>query len=133
MVLEKIITSEEKELVNLEKIFSYLTSSIYEDLLSSDKVYREKEFTFEVPSYYYDKSLKSGKILTSGIVDLIFVNDDVYTIVDYKTDNVNNVLELKDRYKVQLDLYEIALMNIMKASKIRKFIYSIKFNEFIEV
>ena len=40
LVLEKIITSEEKELVNLEKIFSYLTSSIYEDLLSSDKVYR---------------------------------------------------------------------------------------------
>ena len=133
LVLEKIITSEEKELVNLEKIFSYLTSSIYEDLLSSDKVYREKEFTFEVPSYYYDKSLKSGKILTSGIADLIFVNDDVYTIVDYKTDNVNNLLELKDRYKVQLDLYEIALMNIMKANKIRKFIYSIKFNEFIEV
>ena len=64
---------------------------------------------------------------------MIFVNDDVYTIVDYKTDNVNNVLELKDRYKVQLDLYEIALMNIMKANKIRKFIYSIKFNEFIEV
>ena len=72
-------------------------------------MYKEKQFVFTAPSNYYDNSLKSGNILLDGTVDLLFFKDDYYTIVDYKTDKVDSLEILVKMYKVQLDLYEIAI------------------------
>ena len=91
------------------------------------------QINFKIPSSYYDNSLKSGTILTSGVIDLLYIKNDVYNIVDYKTDNVDNMDELKDLYKIQLDLYEIALKQKYNAKKVKKYIYSIKLAKFIEV
>ena len=64
---------------------------------------------------------------------MLFELDDAYYIVDYKTDNVNNIDELEMLYKVQLDLYEIAIKQLLNAKKVKKYIYSIKLNKFKEV
>ena len=88
---------------------------------------------FLIPSTYYDKSIKSGNILTSGVIDLLFIKNDEYYIIDYKTDNVDTLEKLKDLYKVQLDLYELAIKQKMNAKKVNKYIYSIKLNKFIKV
>lgn len=127
------IIKEELEMIKLDNVFAYLTSFIYDELLLSDLVYKEMPISFEVPATYYDNSLKSGNILTSGVIDLLFIKNDVYTIVDYKTDNVSSLEELKEMYKKQLDLYEIGIKAKMNAKKVKKFIYSIKLNKFIEV
>lgn len=129
----KFISSDEYKLIDLEKIFAYLTSDLYDELLSANEVYKEMKIDFEIPANYYDKNLKSGMILVSGIIDLMYVKDDLYTIVDYKTDNVTELSELKDLYKVQLDLYEMAIKNKMRAMKVKKYIYSVKLNKYIEV
>ena len=128
----KILESD-KKIIRLEDIFSYLTSDIYENLLYSDKYYKEMPINFYIPSSYYDNSLKSGNILSSGVIDLLFITNDTYNIVDYKTDKVSSMDELKDLYKIQLDLYEIALREKMNAKNVRKFIYSIYLGKFIEV
>lgn len=133
LVLKRLISKEEYESINLEKIFAYLTSDLYDILLKSDAIYKEKEITFEIPTSYYDKELKSGNILTSGIIDLLFIKDDTYYIVDYKTDKVDKLDELVDRYKVQLDLYEIGVKNIFNAKDVKKYIYSVYLNKFIEI
>ena len=128
----KILESD-KKIIRLEDIFSYLTSDIYENLLYSDKYYKEMPINFYIPSSYYDNSLKSGNILSSGVIDLLYITNDTYNIVDYKTDKVSSMDELKDLYKIQLDLYEIALREKMNAKNVRKFIYSIYLGKFIEV
>ena len=128
----KILESD-KKIIRLEDIFSYLTSDIYENLLYSDKYYKEMPINFYIPSSYYDNSLKSGNILSSGVIDLLFITNDTYNIVDYKTDKVSSMDELKNLYKIQLDLYEIALREKMNAKNVRKFIYSIYLGKFIEV
>jgi len=132
-ILNGDITKEELNMIKLDKVFAYLTSSVYDDLLSSDLIYKEMPINFEIPATYYDNSLKSGNILTSGVIDLLFIKNDVYTIVDYKTDNVSKVEELKEMYKKQLDLYEIGIKNKMNAKTVRKFIYSVNLNKFIEL
>ena len=128
----KILESD-KKIIRLEDIFSYLTSDIYENLLYSDKYYKEMPINFYILSSYYDNSLKSGNILSSGVIDLLFITNDTYNIVDYKTDKVSSMDELKDLYKIQLDLYEIALREKMNAKNVKKFIYSIYLGKFIEV
>ena len=124
---------EDLKLIKKEKIFSYLTSPLYDEVINADKVYKEYQVNFKIPSSYYDKTLKSGNILTSGVIDLLFLSSNCYYIVDYKTDDVEDINELVNRYKVQLDLYEIAIKEKFNAKSIRKFIYSIKLNKFIEL
>lgn len=127
------ITEEDLKLISIEKIFAYLTTDLYDELLNADEVYKEMKIDFKIPSNYYDKTLKDGMILVSAIIDLLYVKDDSYVIVDYKTDDVDDVSKLKDLYKVQLDLYEIAIRSKMKKEKIKKYIYSVKLNKYIEV
>lgn len=131
--LDKLnISDEEKRLIDMEKVFAYLTCDLYDMILNSDRVYKEKEITFYAPASYYDESLKNAEILLDGIIDLLFVKDDTYFIVDYKTDDVTSLDKLVELYKVQLDLYEVAVKQ-KGAKKVRKFIYSIKLNKYIEV
>ena len=127
------LKKEELELINIEKILSYLTSSLYDIILSSDKVYKEKEITFYAPSTYYDENIKNGNILVDGIIDLLLEKDNNYTIIDYKTDKVNTLEELVDLYKVQLDLYEIAIKNKYNAVYVDKYIYSLHLNKYIKI
>ena len=132
LVSNNIISTDELNMINIEKVFAYLTTDLY-NVMTDSIVYKEKEITFEIPANYYDNSLKNGNILTSGIIDLLFIKDDTYYIVDYKTDKVDTLEELVERYKVQLDLYEIGIKNIYNAKKVEKYIYSIYLNKFIKV
>lgn len=132
LVKNKIISREERKLLDISKVFSYLTSDIYDMILTSDNVYREKKISFKLSSSYYLEETNSGDILVDGIIDLLFVKEDTYFIVDYKTDNITDINELVDLYRVQLDLYEYALKS-KGIKNIRKFIYSIKLNKYIEV
>lgn len=127
------ITIEDKRQIKIEKIFSFLTSDVYDIMLSAEVVQKEHKITFLTPAKYYDDTLTSGDILTEGVVDLLFIKDDIYYIVDYKTDNVTDESELIKRYKLQLDLYEIGIRDNMNAKNVKKFIYSIMLDKFIEV
>ena len=128
-----LISKMELKLIDINKIFMYLTSDIYDMILNSSVAYKEKEITFSLSASYYDIEYKNESILTSGIIDMMFIYDDTYYILDYKSDDINNIEELKERYKIQLDLYEIGVKQLFNAKKVEKIIYSIKLNKFIRV
>ena len=86
-----------------------------------------------IESSLYDENLKDGQILIDGVIDLMFRYNNIYYIVDYKTDDVGSANELIKRYKEQLDLYEIGVMSIFNVKDVKKIIYSIKLNEVIEL
>ena len=56
------------------------------------------------PSYPEDET-----ILVQGIIDAWFPEGDEIVLVDYKTDRVKEVGELKKRYEKQLAYYQQAL------------------------
>ncbi len=131
--LKNLIKNDEFKLIDINKILAYLNSNVYDLLLKSDKIYKEKEISFMIESSLYDENLKDGQILIDGVIDLMFRYNNIYYIVDYKTDDVGSVNELIKRYKKQLDLYEIGVMSIFNAKDVKKIIYSIKLNEVIEL
>ena len=67
-------------------------------------VYREKQFTvFVHPSLTCGGEYKSDRRqIVDGEVDLVFIENGELVIVDYKTDRVRDVEELR-RHKPQLD------------------------------
>ena len=52
-------------------------------------------------------SYKEGKMIWQGIIDLLYINEGKYFIVDYKTNEDDENLE--EEYKTQLDAYKKAL------------------------
>lgn len=132
LVIKGLITNNEKNSLDINKIFSYLTCDIYDMMLTSDEIYKEKSMTFKIPASYYDKE-KTGSIVVDAVIDLLIKKKNSYIIVDYKTDNVNSITELKDRYSKQLDLYEMAVKQTLNATNVDKYIYSIKLNKYIKI
>lgn len=127
------ISDEEKKLLDLEKIFAYLTSNLYDIILNCDKVYKERQIVFNIDAKNYDKSLENGKILVDGTIDLLSIKNDKYIIVDYKTDKVDDINDLVHLYKVQLDLYEMAIKEKYNTSDVDKYIYSVYLNKYIKI
>ena len=68
-------------------------------------------------------------MIIQGIIDVCFIEDDRYVILDYKTDNVDSMDELKHRYKKQLECYKLALEKITGKKVSEMIIYSVKLGE----
>lgn len=67
-------------------------------------------------------SFKEGKMIWQGIIDLLFIKDGKYFIVDYKTNEEDDNLE--EEYKKQLDAYKKALKKTLGVDA-EAFIYHI--------
>lgn len=133
---KKIITSLEAENININKVLNFTKSKIYEELKTAKLVEKEKPFYINVPS----KEIYGGKIenpvLVQGIIDLYYINkENELVLLDYKTDYVENKNEniLKEKYKVQLELYKKALEEALNRKVDRIYIYSTYLDKEIEI
>lgn len=93
------------------KLKAFFNSEFYKNVLVNSIIKKEEDISFVVDSVLYE-----------GIIDLLAIYEDVYYIIDYKSDNIS-VDELVLRYKDQLDLYGKAF-----DKRVCKYIYSI-YNE----
>ena len=98
--------------------------------MPESNVYREKQFTvFVHPSLTCEGEFKSDRRqIVDGEVDLVFIENGELVIVDYKTDRVRDVEELR-RHKPQLDLYEEAMKQVLGLPVKEKIIFSITLNQ----
>lgn len=129
---------------NLEDISnSFLNNMPMQELLkNADAVYTELPFWIRMEGRMAEafaeaenlKSRKVGKhIYVSGIMDLVVVKGNHYTIIDYKTnakgDDEDTAAFIKDlylHYQPQLDLYEKAIRTIAgEAVTVEKRLYSL--------
>lgn len=132
---KEIITSKEKENINLYKILDFTKSNIWKEMKKAKKVYKEKPFFINIPAKeIYNEEIEE-KILIQGIIDLYYINEnDEIVLVDYKTDYVEKgkEQELIEKYKKQLELYCKAIEEANKKQVSRIYIYSVYLGREIE-
>ena len=136
LVAKKIITTKEKEAINLNRILEFTKSKIWKELKSAKEVEREKPFYINVPAKEIYKEETNENILVQGIIDLYYIDkDDNLNLVDYKTDyvEVGNEQELVNKYKKQLELYKEALEQAYNKKVKNTYIYSVYLNKEIEI
>ena len=125
--VKKIITAKEAEAININKVYQFTKSKIWEEMIHAHVVQREKPFYINIPAKeIYNQDLDE-KILVQGIIDLYYITqDDELVLVDFKTDFIENRNEqvLIDKYKTQLDLYKRALESATNRKVDRVYIYS---------
>ena len=110
-----IISEVEADSVNINLLYRYTKSVLWQEIKQAKEVHKEQPFYVNIPAKkIYDEAEENEMILVQGIIDLYYINKEGKLIlVDYKTDYVTNgdVSKLEERYRVQLDLYKIALEN----------------------
>lgn len=103
-VAEEDRAPEEKEQV-LSLIIKIMQSTIWQRMLQSKKRFVEVPFSVKVEEGKQDFK---GDTVISGVIDLVFLEDGGWVIVDYKTDTVENeesLANLVRYYRPQVEMY----------------------------
>lgn len=145
-----IYTKEELEIVDINILKDYMNTNIYKYLSKSTeknsniKTYKEKTIYLKLDKkdieileikYSLKEELKEGQIL-QGVLDLYIVDEDkkeIY-IVDYKTDKILNEEYYKERYNIQIGIYEYSIFKQYGENyKYNKIIYSTTMKKIIRL
>ena len=131
------LTPKQGECVDKASIESFVNSDILARAEKSRAVFREKQFTMAKSVCELDSSIPeefSGeKTVIIGKIDLLFIEDDSAVIVDYKTDNINDISVLSGRYREQMRLYAEALRKSMDVNVRECILYSLKLRDRISL
>ncbi|NLL44536.1 MAG: helicase-exonuclease AddAB subunit AddA [Mollicutes bacterium] len=134
LVNNGIITKEELEQINIQKIINFFMTDLYYNTIVNSTYYSEYNISFNALVKEIDSKIDSNDtILVEGIIDLLCIYNEEYIIIDYKTDIVNSEEELINRYQKQLELYELGIKKIYNTSKVQKYIYSFTLGKFVKI
>ena len=135
-VKRKIITEKEAKSINTYKVLEFTKSTIWKDLKTAKKVYKERPFFINIPAKEVYGEEVEEEILVQGIIDLYYINQENQVIlVDYKTDYVEKgkESELVEKYISQLELYKKALEESLQRKVDKTYIYSVYLGKEIEI
>jgi len=133
IVKEGLLTDEEAEYVNIDKINNFFKSDIGKRILKAENVYREAEFEIPIKAGEIDKSIKTDEnIILQGIIDCYFEEDGEIVLVDYKTDYYTDTNQIKDKYAVQIYYYKKVLEKLTKKVVKNSYLYLFFNNDVVE-
>lgn len=135
LVENEIITKNEKEKININKLLAYTKSDLFKSLKKAKQVHKEQAFYINIPAKKIYEKAQNENILVQGIIDLYYIDENNNIIlVDYKTDYVkNDEIELVNKYKQQLSIYKEALEEALQTKVDKIYIYSTYLEKSIEV
>ena len=102
-----------------------------------DRVYRELPFVVNQARVDEIPDLDEDVSIIQGMIDLIFIKDNQYYFVDYKTDAFNRRrgltdqeigIQLRDKYKIQMKYYKNTLETILN-KRVNGYLYFFQFGE----
>lgn len=132
-----LINGEQFKEVTPKVYARFILSPLYEELKDAYRegaLKREQKFIFTSPACKISKQYKDDDpILIQGIIDAFYKKDDKITIIDYKSDRVDNFEELKNKYEIQLKIYRMAVSQIYNCENVECYIYSTYLGDCIKI
>ncbi|MBE5743133.1 MAG: hypothetical protein E7358_00250 [Clostridiales bacterium] len=108
-----LITKEQAEFIDVDKVESILKLDIF-DKIKTSKLLKEQKFCQLVPASELFGGEEDREILVQGICDLIAINGDSATLIDYKISTIESDDDIIKAYKTQMQLYKNAIEKVMK-------------------
>ncbi len=140
LVAQGSIASQVAALIDLNKVTNFFESDMGELVLeNADEVKREAPFSLLVnagdvfPGFEQDDE---QRLLIHGIIDGYVVVDGKVYLFDYKTDKITpktSVTDIEDRYRGQINLYAMALGEILHLPVDHKYLYLLDSNQLVSV
>ena len=136
-VIHNIFTQKEADSLNVPSIEKLLSSDLYNRITNAEKFVREQEFSMSIPVSMVDASLpenvRDEKVIVQGIIDGLIINGHNGEIVDYKTDRVETLEELCERYKGQMSIYKKAAQECFGLQNVTVTLYSFHLSKEISI
>ena len=129
------ISPEQFAVISKADINRFIQSQTYKFITSAERIEKEYRFTVNISAKEIGEPFENcnEQVILQGAMDCIAINHDGIIIIDYKTDYVKDISELKSRYKKQLDLYKAAAEQIFSMPVKKCIIYSTKLGQETEV
>ena len=115
-----MFTEEEGAVIRPEDAAAYFGSPLGRRMLASGQVRREWGFNYLRPE---------RNLLVQGVVDCVFLEEDGWILVDYKTDRVEDEASFTAVYRPQLKWYAEALRELSGRPVRETWLYSISRRE----
>lgn len=141
LLKKRFLTTYEYNSLDINALKKFAESNLAKRISNSKNVLREHRFYAKIPTNKIFNDRISGDkskyedtfVVVQGALDCIFEENGEYVIVDYKTDKANNMCELYEKYKKQLEIYRYA-MEETKNIKVKEIgIYSFNLNAYFAV
>ncbi|MBD8025371.1 helicase-exonuclease AddAB subunit AddA [Ureibacillus sp. Re31] len=126
LVNRKLLTSEELQVVEHEKVLQFFNSNIGQRFSRAAQLHREIPFTLSIEDEEGDSQI------VQGILDCLFQDEQGHwVLLDYKTDKILPSFkdepfltnEMNKRYGVQLRIYSEAIESILQVTVDEKVLY----------
>ncbi len=131
----KFITEKQAGAIDPKKISAFFDGELFRRIEKSPKVWRELRFVRGIPALElgYEGASEEDKITVQGVADCVFEEDGKLIVVDYKTDYVEDIEELRLRYAAQLSMYRRLLSESLGKEVSSAIIWSFRFGKELEV
>lgn len=139
MVSRELLTEQEAEAVDVERIDGFFRSPIGMIMVKADVVKREVPFNLELRSTEIYKDLPeevygNETVLLQGVIDCYFEEGGNIVLLDYKTDYVpeGGTDIIREKYRIQIEHYTRALERITGRKVNERYIYLFWNGEIVE-
>ena len=132
---KRFITEKQAKVIDPRKVTAFFESELYKRIEKSAEVYRELRFVrgLSAAELGYEGASEEDKITVQGVADCVFDENGKYIVVDYKTDFVEEIGELSERYSAQLNMYKRLLSESLGKEVSSAIIWSFHFGKEMEV
>jgi len=122
------LSEEYSKAVRVGRIAKLLSSPLGYRMWRAEQkgmLYREQPFVLGIDAKRLKGSFPGDEtVLIQGIIDAFFVEEDGLVLLDYKTDSVESLDQLWNRYETQMDYYQEALQKLMGLPVKERILYS---------
>jgi len=134
------LSQREADALERGKLERFFASGFAKRMLNAELM-REKKFTLRIPAWELAQddplippgAVQGESIVVQGIIDCAFEEDGRLILLDYKTDRVQALELLEDRYGEQLRLYRRAMRECFGMEVSETLIYSFWLGDFVAV
>ena len=139
LVARGFMNKQDAGKLNFFALTQFFISSKYKEIEKSTDVNREMRFNMlvyprELPDDKIQAIASDEQLLVQGVIDCFYLNEQgTYTVLDFKSDHVQNEQELIERYQDQLLIYARAVKAITGIPATLAYIYSFYLGKWIPV
>lgn len=122
------LSKEYLDALNLRKLIHFMESEFSYRMWMAQlrgELYREQPFVLGIDAGRVSEEFPEKEtVLIQGIIDVFWVEEKQLVLLDYKTDVIDSMEELWNRYETQLTYYQEALEKLMRMPVKDKVLYS---------